>query len=561
MLDQAAELLEIRGDNPFRVRAYRRAARVVEGLPRSVTSLLAAGEKLSALPGIGDDLAGKIAGIAASGKFDLLEGLKRELPGELAEIAALPGLGPKRVKLLHGELGVRSLEDLRRAIRQGKLRSLRGFGPIMERKLQGALAKPVVEKRFRLTVAEVEAEALVNHLRGAAGVGHVVVAGSFRRRRDTVGDLDILVTARDGAAIGARLAAYENVATVAARGPTRTTVVLRSGLQVDLRVVPEASYGAALMYFTGSKAHNIALRNMAIERGWKLNEYGLFEGKRRIAGTTEAEIYRKLGLPEIPPELREDRGEIAAARKKQLPALVALSDIRGDLHVHSTWSDGTVPIAEMAAAARARGYSYMAITDHSRRLTVAHGLDPGRLARQIDEIDRLNDELKGFTVLKGSEVDILADGTLDLPDRILDRLDVVVAAVHYKFDLPRAAQTERLIRAMDNRHVSILAHPTGRLLGERDAYDVDIERVVAAAGERGCYLEINAEPDRLDLDDVHARAAKEMGVKLAISTDAHSVAALDYMRLGVDQARRGWLEPGDVLNTRPLGDLKKRLKR
>ncbi|HML13505.1 MAG TPA: DNA polymerase/3'-5' exonuclease PolX [Xanthobacteraceae bacterium] len=560
MFDRAAELLEIKGDNPFRTRAYRRAARVIEALPKSITSLLDAGEDLSQLPGIGKDLAGKIAAIVASGKFDLLETLKRELPGDLGEMAALPGLGPKRVKLIYDKLGIRSLEDLRRAAGAHRLRELRGFGPKIEEKLAAALAKPAAEKRFKIAVAEAEADALAAFLRQGLDKGQVMVAGSYRRRRDTVGDLDVLVTSRHGAKVGDRLVNYENVASVLAHGPSRTAVVLRSGLQVDLRVVPERSYGAALMYFTGSKAHNIALRAIANEHGWKLNEYGLFDGSRRIAGATEEEIYKKLGLAFVPPELREDRGEVALARKGWLPKLVSLSDIRGDLHVHSDWSDGTVPIAGMAAAAKERGYAYMAITDHSRRMTVARGLDAARLSRQIGAIDRLNDKLDGFVILKGIEVDILADGRLDLSDKILSRLDLVVASVHYKFDLPRAAQTERIIRAMDNRHMSILAHPTGRLIGEREPYEVDMERVIAAAHERGCHLEINAEPDRLDLTDVHAQAAKSMGVKIAISTDAHSIAALACMRFGVDQARRGWLEAGDVLNTRPLTELRKLLK-
>ena len=560
LFDQAAELLEIKGDNPFRSRAYRRAARLIEGLPKSVTSLLKAGEDLSELPGIGKDLAGKIVAIVTTGKFDLLESLKHELPGDLGEIAALPGLGPKRVKLLYDKLGVRSIEDLHRAAKAGRLRELRGFGPKSEAKLLAALAKPPSGERFKLAMAEAEAEALVSFLRPGLDKARVVVAGSYRRRRDTVGDLDILVAAHRNAAVGDRLSKYENVANVLAHGPTRTTVVLRSGLQVDLRVVPEQSYGAALMYFTGSKAHNIALRGLANERGWKLNEYGLFDGERRIAGATEEDVYGKLGLAFVPPELREDRGEVVLAKKKGLPKLVSLSDIRGDLHVHSEWSDGSVSIADMAAAARARGYAYMAITDHSQRVTVAHGLDPARLSRQIDEVDRLNDELEGFVVLKGVEVDILADGRLDLPDKILSRLDVVIAAVHYKFDLSRQAQTERIIRAMDNRNMSILAHPTGRLIGEREPYDVDMERVIAAAHERGCHLEVNAEPERLDLTDVHAQAAKSMGVKVAISTDAHTTAALGYMRFGVDQARRGWLESADVINTRPLRELKKLLK-
>ncbi|MGA8902357.1 DNA polymerase/3'-5' exonuclease PolX [Bradyrhizobium sp.] len=561
MFDQTAELLEIKGDNPFRSRAYRNAARVIERLPKSITSLLKAGEDLSELPGIGKDLAGKIAAIVATKHFDVLEKLKRELPGDLGEIAALPGLGPKRVKLLYDKLRIRSLEDLRRAVKSGRLRELRGFGVKSEEKLAAALAKPQAEKRFKLSQAEAEAEALVNHLRPSASDGQVIVAGSYRRRRDTVGDLDVLMLGRDGAAAGDRLATYDDVVNVVAHGPTRTTVILRSGLQVDLRVVPKVSYGAALMYFTGSKSHNIALRGLANDRKWKLNEYGLFAGKRRIAGASEQEIYGKLGLSMIPPEMREDRGEIALARAGHLPKLITVADIRGDLHVHSNWSDGTVPIAEMAAAAKARGYAYMALTDHSQHTTIAHGLDAGRLSRQIDEIDRLNDELDGFTVLKGSEVDILADGRLDLPDKILSRLDLVVAAVHQKFDLPRKAQTERIVHAMDNLHVSIIAHPTGRLIGERDPYDVDMEAVIAAAGARGCHLELNADPDRLDLNDINVHAAKVAGVKVAISTDAHSTGGLANMRFGVDQARRGWLEAADVINALPIARLRKLLKR
>ncbi len=561
MFDQTAELLEIKGDNPFRSRAYRNAARVIERLPKSITSLLKAGEDLSELPGIGKDLAGKIETIVATHRFEVLDKLKHELPGDLGEIAALPGLGPKRVKLLYDKLGIHSIEDLRRAIKSGRLRELRGFGVKSEQKLAAALAKPQAEKRFKLSEAEAEAEALLNHLRPGATDGQVVVAGSYRRRRETVGDLDVLMIARDGSAAGDRLAKYENVANVLAHGPTRTTVVLRSGLQVDLRVVPKASYGAALMYFTGSKAHNIALRGIAVDRGWKLNEYGLFAGERRIAGATEDEIYGKLGLAMIPPEMREDRGEVALAQTGKLPKLITLADIKGDLHVHSNWSDGSAPIAGMAAAAKARGYAYMALTDHSQHVTVAHGLDPARLARQIDEIDRLNDKLDGFVVLKGAEVDILADGRLDLPDKILARLDLVVASVHYKFDLSRKAQTDRIISAMDNRHVSIIGHPTGRLIGEREAYEIDMEAIIAAARERGCHLELNSDPDRLDLNDMHVHAAKSAGVKLAISTDAHSTAGFANMRFGIDQARRGWLEAAHVINTQPLSRLKTSLKR
>ena len=558
MFDQAAELLEIKGENQFRVRAYRRAARVVEGLPQSVKSLLAAGRDLSELPGIGKDLAGKIAEIVNIGHFPLLDSLKKRLPGELGEIATLPGLGPKRVKLLHDKLKVSTLNDLRRVVKTGRLQRIRGFGPVIEEKLLAALEKPTTKKRFKLSVAEAEAEALVAFLRDG---GRVVVAGSYRRRRDTVGDLDVVVTAANGATVGNNLAGYENVGQVLAHGPTRTTVVLRSGLQVDVRAVPEASYGAALLYFTGSQAHNIALRGLAAHRGWKLNEYGLFSGKRRIAGLTEEEIYKKLGLAFIPPELREDRGEMALAAANKLPQLVTVADIRGDLHVHSDWTDGTAAIEVMAEAAQARGYEYIALTDHSRRVAMAHGLDPARLSKQAREIDRVNRRLHGLTILKGIEVDILKDGQLDLPDSSLAKLDVVVASVHSYFDLPREAQTERVVRAMRNRHVSIIGHPTGRLIGEREPYDIDMERVITAAHDLGCHLEVNAQPDRLDLNDHYIHAAKEAGVTLAISTDAHSVDAFECIRFGVDQARRGWLSADDVINTRSLAELRKILQR
>jgi DNA polymerase (family 10) len=560
IFDQTAELLEIEGGNPFRARAYRRAARTIENLPHSVASLLAAGEDLSELPGIGKDLAAKIEGIVASGRFDVLQSLKRKLPGDLAAMATLPGLGPKRIKLLHDRLHIRTLEDLRQAAQAERLSELRGFGSKTEQKILAALTKATAtEKRFKLSTAEAEATALLAYLR--LPKSDIAVAGSYRRRRETVGDLDIVAMAAKTATIGDRLVKYENVTEISAHGPTRTTVILRSGLQVDLRVVPAPSFGAALLYFTGSKAHNIALRSLASNHGWKLNEYGLFEGSRRIAGKTEMEIYARLGLAFVPPELREDRGEVALARMHKLPDLVEIDDIRGDLHAHTNWSDGTASIAEMAAAAKARGYEYLAITDHSRHVTIAHGLDPSRLSRQVAEIDRLNEELHGITLLKGIEVDILADGRLDLAHRTLSRLDIVVAAVHYKFDLPSKAQTDRIIRAMDNPYVNIIAHPTGRLLGERAPYDIDMERLITAAKERGCCLELNAEPDRLDLNEVHAHAAREAGVKLAISTDAHATHALAYMRYGIDQARRGWLEPNDVINTRSLSNLRGLLKR
>jgi len=558
MFNQTADLLEIKGENQFRVRAYRRAARTVEGLPQSVRGMLAAQTDLSELPGIGKDLAGKIAHIVESGHFDLLDQLKKKMPGELGEMAALPGLGPKRIKLLYSRLKVRTLADLRKAVKAGRLHKRHGFGPAIEKKLAAALEKPVTAKRYKINVAEAEAEALVAYLRDG---GRVTVAGSYRRRRDTVGDLDILVTSKHAAAACDKLTQYDNVAEVLAHGPTRVTVVLRSGIQVDLRAVAEECYGAALLYFTGSKAHNIALRGIANDHKWKLNEYGLFSGKRRIAGVSEEEVYKKLRLAYIPPEMREDRGEVALAKAKKIPKLVSVADICGDLHCHSNWTDGTAPIAEMAAVAKAHGYQYMALTDHSRRVSMAHGLDPARVTRQIREVEKLNAKLRNFIILKGIEVDILKDGTLDLPDSTLAKLDVVVASVHSFFDLPREAQTERVIRAMENRYVHIIGHPTGRLIGEREPFEIDMDRVLSAAAAFKCYLEINSQPERLDLNDLHAHAAKSKGVKLAISTDSHSTNSFDYIRFGIYQARRAWLTRDDVINTRSLTALRKLLKR
>ncbi len=557
-----ADLLEIEGANPFRVRAYRQAALTIDDLPHSLADMVARGEDLSKLPGIGADLAEKIKEIVTTGRLALLEEVEQRTPPTLVELLDVPGLGPKRVKALHERLKIDSMDQLEAAVRSGQIRALPGFGEKTETSIRLHLEHRWKHKqRIRLKDAEEVAERLLEHLRGAPGLGHLVVAGSYRRRKETVGDLDILATAAASEAVIDRFVAFGEVAEVLSKGPTRSAIRLTSGLQIDLRVVAEASYGAALHYFTGSKAHNIRVRSMAQAKGLKVSEYGVFRGERQIAGRTEEEVYAQVDLPFIEPELREDRGEIEAALAGRLPKLITLEDIRGDLHVHSRASDGRFPIRDMAEAARARGYEYLAITDHSRRLTVARGLDPDRLARQIDEIDRLNDELDGITILKSSEVDILEDGSLDLPDSILERLDLRVCSIHYKFDLPREKQTDRVIRAMDNPNFNILAHPTGRLLEKRAAYEIDLERVMAAALERGCYLELNAQPDRLDLDDAHCKMAKEMGLDVVISTDAHGIGDLALMRFGIGQARRGWLEPQNVLNTQPLAELRRRLKR
>ena len=555
-LDKIADLLDIEAANPFRVRAYRRAARLVGELPRSVADMLAAGTDLDELPGIGPDLAGKIAILAQGGELPMLDELEREVPSGVAALLAIPGLGPRRVHELHEVLGIDTVAALTEAANAGKLRTVPGFGRGMEAKILRALASGAgAGPRTSIAAVEQTATALLQELWRVENVKQAEIAGSYRRRRETVGDIDIVAAASPGQPVMQRLTGYEAVAEVVEQGPTRATVRLRSGLLVDLRVVPEQSYGAALVYFTGSKAHNIALRQIALEQGLKLNEYGLHKGVRQIAGRTEQELYERLGLSFVPPELREDQGEIDAARHGRLPRLISVQDIWGDLHIHTDATDGRAGLREMAAVARARGYGYIAITDHSRRLGVAHGLDAKRLAKQMEEIDRLNEGVSGFTVLKAIEVDILEDGTLDLPDTILSKLDLVVGAIHSRFDLSQVTQTERILRAMDKRYFNILAHPTGRVINQRPAYAVDMERVMRGALERGCFLELNAQPERLDLNDAHCRLAKSLGLKVAISTDAHAELELGFMRFGVDQARRGWLEAADVLNTRPVNEL------
>jgi DNA polymerase (family 10) len=563
--NKVADFLDIKGENQFRIRAYRNAARAVGSLSKNVADMVAQGEDLTRLPGVGHDLAAKIREIVETGRLRMLQDLERELPAGLDEMMKIPGLGPKRIKLLFSTQGIRSLDDLRRAAGEKKLRDIPGFGEKTEANIVEQLGRIAETKkageRIKINVAEQVVGPLVGYLKKVKGVKDAVVAGSYRRRVETVGDLDVLTTCSASCPVMDKFVHYEDVDKVLAHGATKSSVVFRTGLQVDVRVVPKESYGAALLYFTGSKAHNIAIRTIAVKKKLKINEYGIFRGERRLAGRTEEEIYRTIGLPYIEPELREDRGEIEAAREDRLPRLIALKDIRGDLHVHSRATDGHYSIEEMAEAARKLGYEYIAMTDHSQHVTVARGMDARRLGRQIKEIDALNARLKGILVLKSIELDILEDGRLDLPDAILKELDVVSCSVHYKFNLPREKQTERIIRAMDNPYFQILNHPSGRLINERRAYDVDLEKVMRAARERGVAIELNAHPDRLDLDDVHCKTAKEMGVKVSISTDAHGVDDLLYMRFGIGQARRGWLEPPDVLNTRSWKDLRKLLKR
>lgn len=562
VLDQIADLLELRDENPFRIRAYRNAARTVGAFGQDIKSLFDRGGELPKLPGIGPDLAGKVHEITASGTCKLLRELEKEFPPAVTELLKLPGLGPKRVKTLYDKLKVHTLDELRAAANAEKIRELPGFGAKTEEHILQALgARAAESRRFKLATAMQYAEALVAYLKKCRGVQQATVAGSFRRMRETVGDLDIVISAVPGSPAMQKFCDYDEVREVLAQGETRASVVLKAGLQVDLRLVPRESYGAALHYFTGSKAHNIAIRRIGQSRGLKINEYGVFRGEKRIAGETEQSVYDTVGLPYIPPELREDRGEIEAARRGELPELIAIEDLKGDLHVHTKASDGHHTIEDMALAARRAGLEYIAITEHSRRLAFARGLDPQRLSKQADEIDRLNATLQGITILKGIEVDILEDGSLDLPDSALKRLDIVVGAVHGGFDLPRRRQTERLLRALENPYLTILAHPCGRLIGEREPYDIDVLALIRRAKARGCFLELNGQPDRLDLNDVHCQMARDEGVLLSVNSDAHSTHDFANLRYGIGQARRGWLEAKDVLNTRGLSELKAKIAR
>jgi DNA polymerase (family 10) len=561
IFNKVADLLEILDENPFRVRAYRNAARAIGGLSQSVAAMVEEGKDFTELPGIGKDLAGKIGEIVKTGYLPQLQDLEDRIPPQLIRLMKIPGLGPKRVKTLYDQLNITSLEDLKKSAEEGEIRKLKGFGEKTEAAILAEIGREKKEERIKLNVAEEVANGVVSYLKKVEGVSELIVAGSFRRKKETVADLDILATCKKGSRVMDAFVEYGNVDKVVAKGETRSTVVLRSGIQMDLRVVPEASYGAALHYFTGSKAHNIAVRTLGVKKGLKINEYGVFKGAKRIAGKREEEVFDHVGLPFIEPELRESQGEIEAAQQGKLPELVTLKDIRGDLHVHTKETDGHHTLEQMVEAGRDRGYQYVAITDHSKRLSMTHGFDAKRLAKRNEEIDRLNGKLRGFSVLKSIEVDILEDGSLDLPDSILKELDLTVCSVHSKFNLPRKKQMERIIRAMDNAYFNILAHPSGRLINERQPYEVDMEGLIKAAKERGCLMEVNAHPDRLDLADIHCKLAKDMGVKLVISTDAHSVNDYDLIRFGVWQARRGWLEKEDVLNTRTVDELKKLMKR
>ena len=562
VFDEIANILDILGENPFRIRSYRAAARRIADMPESVTAMAREGRDLTAVPGIGVSIAEKVREIAATGRCAFLADLRGKIPRGLPELLRIEGLGPKKVKLFHERLGIDSVDRLEEAARSGALKKLPGMGGKSEENLLGAIGRYRAGRgRFTLSTGIEYAESLARFLREARGTAAIEAAGSVRRRRETVGDLDILAISSDGPGLMERFFRYDGIEERTARGGTKSSARLACGLNVDLRVLEEGEYGAALQYFTGSKEHNIALRGRAAARGLKLSEYGVFRGERRVAGRSEEEVYAALGLPVIPPELRENRGELSAAEQGALPDLVELRDIRGDLQMHTTATDGRGTIAEMAEKAKELGYDYIAITEHSKAVRVAGGLDARRLAAHLKAIEKAAGAYPGLRILRGVEVDILPDGSLDLDDGILAECDLVVASVHYRFNLPEKEMTRRIVRAIGNRRVQILGHPTGRLILERPGYEVEMEEVVKAAKEHGVVLEVNAHPSRLDLRDTHVRLAVERGVKLAISTDAHAPSQLDLMRYGVYTARRGWAEAADVINTFPLKRMLAALKR
>ena len=563
LFEEVADLLEIQNGNPFRVRAYRTAARTIETLGEPLAELVRNdGHRLAELPGIGEDLGGKIVEIVRTGHLPLLDELTRQVPETLVEMMRIEGVGPKRARLLYDKIGLKTLTDLEKAAREGRLSSVRGFGKVLQaRIIQGCSDHRARSARCRLSEADIHVQPLLEHLRRARGVQAIEVAGSYRRRRETVGDVDVLVAARRPAGIAERFVSYPEVERVLAQGETKCSVRLRSGLQSDLRIVPPESYGAALHYLTGSKAHNIAIRTLGVRKGLKINEYGVFRGRRRVGGRAEKEVFAAVGLPWIPPELREDRGEIDAARAGMLPKLLELADIRGDLQMHTDATDGKNTLSEMIEACEARGYEYLAITDHTRAVRVAGGLAGSEFRRQFRQIEKLRKRFPSIVVLKGAEVDILDDGRLDLDEETLGQLDIVLVSVHSKFHMTESAMTERVLKALRHPRVNILSHPTGRILGRREPFAIDMAKVARAAKDLGVLLEINAQPDRLDLNDVHVKMAREAGARFVVSTDAHRVAELDFMRYGVDQARRGWCTAEDVANTRSLGGLRQLLEK
>jgi len=559
---ETAELLELKGENPFKIRAYQKAARNIEGLSHNLEEVYKSGglSALQEVPGIGESIAEHVEEIIQTGKFKKYERLLKEFPKDFIKLIEIPGMGPKTAMLLHKKLGIDSAEKLEKAAQAGKLAKLPGFG---EKKQQNILAglelKKKVKGRFLLSEATQYAEALVSKLKKLKEVDQILPAGSLRRQKETIGDIDILVTSKKPEAVMNAFVKLPQVNRILAKGETKSSVVLKNDMQSDLRVVDPKCFGAAAHYFTGSKQHNILIREMAVKKGLKISEYGVFRGKKRIGGATEEEIFKSVGLPYIPPEIREGSGEIEAAQKGKLPDLIEFKDLRGDLQMHSKFSDGGNTIEEMAEYAKKMGYEYIAITDHTVSTRVAGGQSEKEFLKELEYIDRLNSRLKGFRILKGVEVDILADGTLDYKDSVLKEVEVVIAAVHSRFKMSKAEMTKRINSALKNKYVNILSHPTGRLIGKRAPYEIDMEQILKVAVDTGTYMELNSHPERLDLNDVHCRLAKELKIKIAIDTDAHSANSLNDIQYGVATARRGWLTAREVINTLPIDKLRKAL--
>ncbi len=563
ILAEIGEYLEMQGV-AFKPRAYEKAASAIENFEEGVDGIYEKGgvKALEEIPGVGLSIAEKIEEFLRTGRIKYYDELKKKTPVDLGELSRIQGLGPKSVKKLYEKLGVKNVTDLQKAAKAGKIAKIEGFGKKTEENiLKGIEFVKKSSGRFLLGFAMPEIRTIEKRLKDLKGVEKLVVAGSVRRRKETIGDVDILVISEKPKLIMDYFVSMPEAVRVYAHGETKSAIKIKSGLDVDLRVVPAESYGAALSYFTGSKAHNVALREIARDAGLKLNEYGLFRGKKVIAGRTEEELYKALGMDYVEPEMREDNGEIELAKKRALPALVGYGDLRGDLQVQTDWTDGADSVEAMARAAIAQGLAYIAITDHTKRLAMTHGLDEKRIQKQWLEIDRANKKLGGkIKILKGSECDILKDGSLDLPDGILRKLDVVGASVHSYFNLPRAEQTERIRRAMSNPHVDILFHPTGRLIQRRDAYEVDMDELIRTAKKTGTVMEIDALPDRLDLKDEYIHKAIVVGVKFSIDSDAHAAGHFSLLEYGVGEARRGWATRRDIINAWPVEKMLKFLK-
>jgi DNA polymerase (family 10) len=569
-LTELADLLEIQGASPFRIRAYRNAVNTINSLSQPLKDMVAAGEDLTELPGVGKSVAKYIGEFLTSGSISRLEEVSAEFPRSLVQLMRLDGVGPKKARKLFEELDVRTVDDLAAELEAGRVQTLDGFGVKSAAKIIDAIEDHKKHTgRFQIRETERLIAGLLEHMQSAPGVARIELAGSLRRRKETIGDVDILAELEgDGTPVVDHFVSFSGAQRVVGAGSTKGSIVLHSGLQVDLRVIPSRSFGAALQYFSGSKEHNVAVRSRAVRQGLRVNEWGVFrvpeteddepigkEDGERLAGDTEQSVYEVLGMSWVPPELRENRGEVEAACEDELPELVSLEDIRGDLQMHSTWSDGKASVEEMARSCLERGYEYFALTDHSQAMAMVQGLTPERAREQWAEIEQVQELVPGIRILKSVEVDILKDGSLDMPDDVLEQLDVLVISVHSFMDQNKKTMTDRVLRAMQHPSADILAHPTGRIINRREPFELDVEAVLEAAADLSVAVELNANPNRLDFSDVHVHRAKELAVPVVISTDAHSPRGLADMRFGVDQARRGWLEASDVLNTRSVEEM------